>query len=207
MFLFELYLVFSKEVKDSNGKAKYQYKMKMMTSDMTITEHIEGDECKFALINGRTPTGSQESKVRPNTSPMSSQTLTSVPQVILKANNLDTKHVWVKKIRHLISDTYFGTSKVGASLPSLSVPQNSNRSSKYTGTSHRSSRDLEDAGSLDESLENLDQGSLASFGSGGTTDSERVSTEHACDGDGDAQGHALSNLNKLVAQTLSLSKP
>ena len=30
MFLFELYLVFSKEVKDSNGKAKYQYKMKMM---------------------------------------------------------------------------------------------------------------------------------------------------------------------------------
>ena len=69
MFLFELYLVFSKEVKDSNGKAKYQYKMKMMTSDMTITEHIEGDECKFALINGRTPTGSQESKVRPNTSP------------------------------------------------------------------------------------------------------------------------------------------
>ena len=32
MFLFELYLVFSKEVKDSNGKAKYQYKMKMMVS-------------------------------------------------------------------------------------------------------------------------------------------------------------------------------
>ena len=30
MFLFELYMVFSKEVKDSNGKAKYQYKMKMM---------------------------------------------------------------------------------------------------------------------------------------------------------------------------------
>ena len=55
MFLFELYLVFSKEVKDSNGKAKYQYKMKMMTSDMTITEHIEGDECKFAAWTGRTP--------------------------------------------------------------------------------------------------------------------------------------------------------
>ena len=63
MFLFELYLVFSKEVKDSNGKAKYQYKMKMMTSDMAITEHVEGDECKFAVLNGRTPTGSQESKV------------------------------------------------------------------------------------------------------------------------------------------------
>ena len=35
MFLFELYMVFSKEVKDSNGKAKYQYKMKMM-----VREHI-----------------------------------------------------------------------------------------------------------------------------------------------------------------------
>ena len=33
MFLFELYMVFSKEVKDSNGKAKYQYKMKMMVSE------------------------------------------------------------------------------------------------------------------------------------------------------------------------------
>jgi hypothetical protein len=32
MFLFELYLVFSKEVKDSNGKSKYLYKMKMLVS-------------------------------------------------------------------------------------------------------------------------------------------------------------------------------
>ena len=61
MFLFELYLVFSKEVKDSNGKAKYQYKMKMMTTDMSITEHVEGDECKFAVWAGRSP--SSESKV------------------------------------------------------------------------------------------------------------------------------------------------
>ena len=140
----------------------------------------------------------------------------SVLQVILKANNLDTKHVWVKKIRNLIQDTYFGTSKVGASLPSLSAPQqNTARSSKY---SQRSSRDFDEAGSLDESVEHLDQpdqpdqGSLASFGSGGTTDSERdsgqrVSTEHACDGDGETLQGPLGNLNKLVAQTLSLSKP
>lgn len=31
-FLFELYLVFSKEVKDSSGKAKYIYKNKLMVS-------------------------------------------------------------------------------------------------------------------------------------------------------------------------------
>ena len=154
----------------------------------------------------------------------------------MKANNLDIKHVWVKKIRQLIQDTYFGTSKVSASLPSLSVPnQGSNRSSKYT-TSQRSSRDFDDAGSLDESIENIERGSLASFGSGGTTDSEghhRVSTEHAClssvdTGDGTHIGAnragdsipdiivsessenntAVENLQKLVeeTETLSLSK-
>lgn len=32
IFLFELYLLFSKEVKDSNGKAKYIYKNKLMVS-------------------------------------------------------------------------------------------------------------------------------------------------------------------------------
>ena len=30
IFLFELYLLFSKEVKDSNGKAKYIYKNKLL---------------------------------------------------------------------------------------------------------------------------------------------------------------------------------
>jgi hypothetical protein len=33
-------------------------------------------------------------------------------------------------------------------------------------------RDFEDAGSLDESIEQMERGSLASFGSGGTTDSD-----------------------------------
>ena len=32
IFLFELYLVFSKEVKDTNGKAKYIYKAKFLVS-------------------------------------------------------------------------------------------------------------------------------------------------------------------------------
>ena len=35
-------------------------------------------------------------------------------------------------------------------------------------------RDLDDSTSLDESVENLDRGSLASFGSGNTTDSDKV---------------------------------
>ena len=127
--------------------------------------------------------------------------------------------MWVKKIRQLIQDTYFGTSKVGASLPSLTVPgsQSSNRSSKYN-TSQRSSRDFEDTGSLDGSIENLERGSLASFGSGGTTDSEgqhRVSKEAACRDPGDSldqredsggTAQAVDNLQKLVDETLKLSK-
>ena len=32
IFLFELYLLFSKEVKDTNGKAKYIYKNKLLVS-------------------------------------------------------------------------------------------------------------------------------------------------------------------------------
>ena len=113
---------------------------------------------------------------------------------------MDIKHVWVKKIRQLIQDTYFGTvSKVGASLPSLVVP-----STVSTATSQRSSRDFDT-----ESIENIERGSLASFGSGGTTDSERVSTEPACTSSGAgvaAADTAVGNLQKLVDETLSLSK-
>ena len=56
IFLFEMYLVFCKYVKDTNGKAKYIYKAKFLTADsMGITEHIEGDECKFSVWTGRAP--------------------------------------------------------------------------------------------------------------------------------------------------------
>uniref|UniRef100_A0A7N6BG17 non-specific serine/threonine protein kinase n=1 Tax=Anabas testudineus TaxID=64144 RepID=A0A7N6BG17_ANATE len=56
LFLFEMSLVFSKEVKDSNGRSKYLYKSKLFTSELGVTEHVEGDPCKFALWVGRTPT-------------------------------------------------------------------------------------------------------------------------------------------------------
>ena len=73
-------------------------------------------------------------------------------------------------------------------------------------------RDFDDAGSLDESIENMERGSLASFGSGGTTDSDsrpdhRVST--ACDTIQDTQdqqdGGGVGQLRKLLAETLSWS--
>ena len=37
VFLFELYLLFSKEVKDSNGKGKYIYKNKLLVSKIIYT--------------------------------------------------------------------------------------------------------------------------------------------------------------------------
>ncbi|XP_075229474.1 trio Rho guanine nucleotide exchange factor isoform X4 [Lycorma delicatula] len=143
-FLFELYLVFSKEVKDSSGKAKYIYKNKLVTSELGVTEHIEGDECKFAVWTGRAPISDY--------------------RIVLKASSLDGKQHWVKKLREVIQETYFSSA-----LP-LSLPKSP---AKLKPGSQRSSRDLEDSASLDESVENLDRGSLASFGSGNTTDSDK----------------------------------
>jgi hypothetical protein len=37
---------------------------------------------------------------------------------------------------------------------------------------------MDDSASLDESVENLDRGSIASFGSGNTTDSDKVGRQH-----------------------------
>ena len=43
-------------------------------------------------------------------------------------------------------------------------------------------RDMDDSASLDESVENLDRGSVASFGSGNTTDSDKVGRrQHSLD--------------------------
>ncbi|GAB6019934.1 hypothetical protein CHUAL_001465 [Chamberlinius hualienensis] len=96
IFLFELYLLFSKEVKDSNGKAKYLYKNKLLTSDLGITEHVEGDECKFAVWTGRMPVADYK--------------------VVLKASTLDTKQCWVKKLREVIQESYF-SSTIQLNLP------------------------------------------------------------------------------------------
>lgn len=145
VFLFELYLLFAKEVKDSNGTNKYIFKHKVMTSELGVTEHIEGDECKFAVWTGRAP-------------------MMSDYRIVLKANNLETKQIWVKKLREVIQETYFS----GASL---TLPKSPAKTNKTTASSQRSSKDMEDT--LCEN--DHDGSSLASFGSGNTTDSDKVS--------------------------------
>lgn len=139
VFLFELYLLFAKEI----GTNRYQFKQKLMTSELGVTEHIEGDECKFAVWTGRAP-------------------MLSDSRIILKANTLEAKQVWVKKLREVIQETYFS----GASL---TLPKSPAKSAK--ASSQRSSKDL------DETVPENDHdgSSLASFGSGNTTDSDKVS--------------------------------
>ena len=129
IFLFELYLLFTKEVKDSAGKVKYIYKNKLMvtfhvsltqtqltvmsfqTSELGVTEHMEGDECKFAVWTGRAPISDY--------------------RIVLRASSLDTKQLWVKKLREVIQETYFS-----GALP-LSLPKSP---AKLKPQSQRSSR-------------------------------------------------------------------
>lgn len=87
VFLFETSLVFAKEIKDQKSKLKYVYKFKLMTSEINITEHMEGDSCKLAVWTGRAPLSDH--------------------RVILKSTSLDIKQIWVKKIRELIQEKYF----------------------------------------------------------------------------------------------------
>ena len=114
-------------------------------ADFGVTEHIEGDECKFAIWTGRAP-------------------MLSDYRIVLKANSLETKQMWVKKLREVIQETYFSGSsfsllKSPAKVGSKSLPQ-------------RLSKDIDDTINDNDP----DGSSLASFGSGNTTDSEKVST-------------------------------
>lgn len=119
VFLFEMYLVFGKEVKDSNGKGKYIFKNKLMTSEIGITEHIEGDEVKFAIWTGRL------AQLADN-------------KIILKAFNLEIKQIWVKKMRQVIQETFFCSALSTLNLSKIS--QNKLNSKLSQSHSNRSSR-------------------------------------------------------------------
>ena len=105
VFLFETSLVFAKEIKDVRGKLKYIYKFKLMTSEINITEHMEGDSCKLAVWTGRAPLSDH--------------------RVIMKSSSLDIKQLWVKRIRELIQEKYFYME-----VAMCEAGQRSNRNSK-----------------------------------------------------------------------------
>ncbi|XP_013406610.1 kalirin isoform X8 [Lingula anatina] len=151
IFLFDMCLIFAKEYKDSNGKAKYIFKFKLMTSEINITEHIEGDECKLALWTGVVPVADSK--------------------IVLKASSLETKQQWVKKLRELIQERMMFLSTA------LNEPLTKFKpASKTFSASQRSSRDLDESSLDDMSFEQHERGSLISVNSNATTVSSNSSS-------------------------------
>uniref|UniRef100_A0A8C5QUW3 non-specific serine/threonine protein kinase n=1 Tax=Leptobrachium leishanense TaxID=445787 RepID=A0A8C5QUW3_9ANUR len=148
LFLFEISLVFSKEIKDSTGHTKYVYKNKLLTSELGVTEHVEGDSCKFALWSGRTPSSDNKT--------------------VLKASSIEVKQEWIKHIREVIQERMIhlkGALKEPIHPPKTPAKQRNN--SKRDG--------LEDADSQGDGSSQPDTISIASRTSQNTVDSDKLS--------------------------------
>ncbi|CAH8874905.1 unnamed protein product [Trichobilharzia szidati] len=102
VFLFDHCLILAKEAATQPGehKSKYIYKSRLLLADCNITEHIEGDQCKFALWTGRIP-------------PIHEY------RMILKAGTLELKQNWVRALREVMRERVF-------SVQSLYQHQNQN---------------------------------------------------------------------------------
>ncbi|XP_029461100.1 kalirin isoform X1 [Rhinatrema bivittatum] len=148
LFLFEISLVFSKEIKDSSGHTKYVYKNKLLTSELGLTEHVEGDPCKFALWSGRTPSSDNKT--------------------VLKASNVEAKQEWIKNIREVIQERIIhlkGALKEPIQAPKTPAKQRNN--SKRDG--------VDDADSQGDGSSQPDTISIASRTSQNTVDSDKLS--------------------------------
>lgn len=148
LFLFEISLVFSKEIKDSSGHTKYVYKNKLLTSELGVTEHVEGDPCKFALWSGRTPSSDNKT--------------------VLKASNIETKQEWIKNIREVIQERIIhlkGALKEPIQLPK--TPAKLRNNSKRDG--------VEDGDSQGDGSSQPDTISIASRTSQNTVESDKLS--------------------------------
>uniref|UniRef100_A0A7M4FDF5 non-specific serine/threonine protein kinase n=1 Tax=Crocodylus porosus TaxID=8502 RepID=A0A7M4FDF5_CROPO len=147
LFLFEMSLVFSKEVKDSSGRSKYIYKSKLFTSELGVTEHVEGDPCKFALWVGRTPTSDNK--------------------IVLKASSIENKQDWIKHIREVIQERTIHLK--GALKEPIHIPKTAPTPNLCF------CRDGEDLDSQGEGSSQPDTISIASRTSQNTLDSDKLS--------------------------------
>ncbi|XP_014056496.1 triple functional domain protein isoform X3 [Salmo salar] len=146
LFLFEMSLVFSKEVKDSNGRNKYLYKSKLFTSELGVTEHVEGDPCKFALWVGRTPSSDNK--------------------MVLKASSIENKQDWIKHIREVIQERTIHLR--GALKEPIHIP-------KATTVKHKGRSHVDDLDSQGDASSQPDTISIASRTSQNTLDSDKLS--------------------------------
>ncbi|KAJ7985626.1 hypothetical protein DPEC_G00354020 [Dallia pectoralis] len=146
LFLFEMSLVFSKEVKDSNGRNKYLYKSKLFTSELGVTEHVEADPCKFALWMGRTPSSDNK--------------------IVLKASSIENKQDWIKHIREVIQERTIHLR--GALKEPIHIPKASTAKHKY----RIHGDDLDSQGDASSQPDTI---SIASRTSQNTLDSDKLS--------------------------------
>nr|XP_046259128.1 kalirin isoform X2 [Scatophagus argus] len=150
LFLFEFSLVFSKEIKDSAGRTKYQYKNRLLTSELGVTEHIEGDPCKFALWAGRTPSSDNKT--------------------VLKASSMEAKQEWIKNIREVIQERM--THLKGALKEPLHLPKTPALTKPRNNTKREGG---EDGDSQGDGSSQPDTISIASRTSQNTVDSDKLS--------------------------------
>ncbi|XP_067266679.1 kalirin isoform X3 [Chanodichthys erythropterus] len=172
LFLFEISLIFSKEIKDSAGRSKYIYKNKLLTSELGVTEHVEGDPCKFALWVGRTPSSDNKT--------------------VLKASSIEVKQEWIKNIREVIQERIIhlkGALKEPIHMPKAPAKPRNN-SKRDTG---------EDADSQGDGSSQPDTISIASRTSQNTMDSDKLSG--GCELTVVLQDFVASSTSELSIQT------
>ncbi|KAI9551891.1 hypothetical protein GHT06_022227 [Daphnia sinensis] len=146
LFLFELHLIFAKEVKDSQGKSKYVFKQRLFVSDVGVNEINEGggDECKFVIWSSRS---------------------SSLPdgKIILKANSSEVKNAWVRKMKEVVQESYLNSALPLSNVTLEPLPKSP---LKVRSAVQRTSREMEDHNELD------DRNSLTSHGSA-TADNDK----------------------------------
>ncbi|XP_055749748.1 triple functional domain protein isoform X4 [Salvelinus fontinalis] len=158
LFLFEMSLIFSKEVKDSNGRSKYMYKSKLYTSELGVTEHVEGDPCKFALWVGRTPTSDNKIVLKPSQGCKHGS----------MASSIENKQDWIKHVREVIQERTIHLR--GALKEPIHIPKSA------TAKHHKGHRrDGEDLDSQGDGSSQPDTISIASRTSQNTLDSDKLS--------------------------------
>ena len=89
---------------------------------MHVTEHVEGDDCKFILCMGAAAAArhrpSVYSTASTSVSSTSSATVT-IDKLVLRATNIDVKLVWVKRLREMFQNTIFSNVKFSNTTTSL----------------------------------------------------------------------------------------
>ncbi|GCC29200.1 hypothetical protein chiPu_0007637 [Chiloscyllium punctatum] len=149
-----------------------------MLEELGVTEHVEGDPCKFALWVGRTPSSDNKT--------------------VLKASNIETKQDWIKNIREVIQERTIhlkGALKEPIQLPKTPAKQRNN-----------SKRDMgEDGDSQGDGSSQPDTISIASRTSQNTMDSDKLSG--GCELTVVLQDFLASNSSELsiqIGQTVEL---